>query len=269
VETSDEASLADSSDDSADARPSLRTTFWLLVSLAGVAAALTLLFMGMRAVMAIGGACAEGGPYVIANPCPKGIPLVMIGSIWGGLILAGIYIWQTTKAKVVSFAGFIWPALFLSLGWNFFEFSVRASREGQGLAWGWVVCGVLFALMGGIPLLIATRTLFGRKALIGSSISNLGGSLKMAATGLSTVRQLRSAMPEILRAMSSAAAAWPQSSGYPTVTVTGTGSTPTSGAPDPGGLVAVLAKLDELHRSGALSDDEYQAAKKQVLGKGQ
>jgi putative oligomerization/nucleic acid binding protein len=269
MESSDEASLADSSDESADAGPSLRTTFWLLVSLAAVAAALTMLFMGMRAVMAIGGACAEGGPYVIANPCPKGIPLVMIGSIWGGLIFAGVYIWQTTKAKVASFAGFLWPALFLSLGWNFFEFAIRASRDGQGLAWGWVICGVLFALMGGIPLLIATQTLFGRKPRMGSTISDLGGSLKMAAAGLSTVRQLRSAMPDILRAMSSAAAAWPQASGYPTVTVTGTEATPTTGPPDPGGLVAVLAKLDELHRSGALSDAEYQAAKKQVLGKGQ
>jgi hypothetical protein len=35
----------------------------------------------------------------------------------------------------------------------------------------------------------------------------------------------------------------------------------------PEDLVTVLAKLDELHRSGALSDQEYQAAKTVVLGK--
>ena len=34
-----------------------------LVGVAGLAASLTLLLLGMRSIMAIGGACAEGGPY--------------------------------------------------------------------------------------------------------------------------------------------------------------------------------------------------------------
>jgi hypothetical protein len=36
----------------------------------GLSACITLVFLGMRAVMDIGGACADGGPYVSANPCP-------------------------------------------------------------------------------------------------------------------------------------------------------------------------------------------------------
>jgi hypothetical protein len=243
-----------------------------------VSTSLTLLFLGMRAVMAIGGTCAEGGPFEIATPCPKGIPLVMVGSIWGGLIFAGVYIWQSTQAKVPSLAGFLWPALFLSLGWNFFEFAFRASNEGQGLAWGWIVCGVLFALMGGIPLWIATQTLFGRRSQRLGSIANIGGSIQMAASELSAFRQLRKSMPDMLKIVREGMAAWPQAPGptWPqapgssvsagTSMAPGTTTRPYVGTPED--LVTVLAKLDELHRSGALSDQEYQAAKTAVLGKG-
>ena len=105
--------------------------------------------------------------------------------IWGGLIFAGIYIWQSVKAKVPSFAGFLWPALFLSLGWNFFEFAFRANNDGQGVAWGWIVCGVLFFLMGGIPLVVAVQMLTGRRPHRPSSITDIANSIKMAETGIS------------------------------------------------------------------------------------
>ena len=259
----------DSSEDVVEPRPSVRNVFWLLVSLAAVTASLTLLFLGMRSVMAIGGTCAQGGPFEIARPCPKGIPLVMVGSIWGGLIFAAVYIWQSTKARVPSLAGFLWPALFLSLGWNFFEFALRASNDGQGLPWGWVICGVLFALMGGIPLWLAVQTLFGRRSQRLGSIANLGGSIQMAASGLSAFRQIRTSMPDMMKIVREAMAAWPGAPGSsaPTWPQGGSSTPPTTtygGQPE--NLVAVLAKLDELHRSGALSDDEYQAAKGQILG---
>ncbi|HWH24361.1 MAG TPA: hypothetical protein VNW68_05640 [Candidatus Limnocylindria bacterium] len=49
-----------------------------------------------RAVLDIGGLCAEGGPFVIAHPWPEGVPLVIVGGIFGlfvfgGLTLAGAY----------------------------------------------------------------------------------------------------------------------------------------------------------------------------------
>ena len=259
----------DSSEDVAEPRAKVRNVFWLLVSLAAVSASLTLLFLGMRSVMAIGGTCAQGGPFEIASPCPKGIPLVMVGSIWGGLIFAGVYIWQSTQAKVPSLAGFLWPALFLTLGWNFFEFAFRASNEGQGLAWGWIVCGVLFALIGGIPLWIATQTLFGRRSSRLGSIANIGGSIQMAASGLSAFRQLRNVHARHVKIVRDGMAAWPQAPGTTmssgTTMPSDTTTSPFVGTPE--NLVTVLAKLDELHRSGALSDQEYQAAKTAVLGK--
>ena len=51
-----------------DALP-LAAGAWVFLSLAGVACGMTLLFLGMRAVMEIGGACAEGvSPYAVARP---------------------------------------------------------------------------------------------------------------------------------------------------------------------------------------------------------
>ena len=58
----------------------------VFVSLAGVSAALTILFLSMRSVMKIGGFCASGqSAFVIAHQCPKGVPLLMLGAVWGGL----------------------------------------------------------------------------------------------------------------------------------------------------------------------------------------
>ena len=49
------------------------------LSLAGAACGLTWLYLGMRRVMEVGGACADGGPYVSAQPCPEGVPFLIIG----------------------------------------------------------------------------------------------------------------------------------------------------------------------------------------------
>lgn len=46
-----------------------RAIGWLLVSAFGLAACVIVMFLSMRAVMDIGGACASGGPYVPAQPC--------------------------------------------------------------------------------------------------------------------------------------------------------------------------------------------------------
>ena len=47
-----------------------RPAAYLVVGVAGLALCLTLVFLGMRAVMDIGGACADGGPYVSRQSCP-------------------------------------------------------------------------------------------------------------------------------------------------------------------------------------------------------
>ena len=54
-----------------------------------------------------------------------------------------------------SFVSLIWPALFLSLAYNFFDYGARGGVQG-----GWIVCGIVFALMGVVPLLWAVPHLW-------------------------------------------------------------------------------------------------------------
>lgn len=52
-------------------------------------------------------------------------------------------------------AAYFWPAVFLSLAWNFLEYGIFKYDHP---AWAWIVCGILFVLMGGLPLYFATRS---------------------------------------------------------------------------------------------------------------
>jgi len=157
--------------------PTVTQTFWrsraarltgTFVGLAGLCATLTVLFWSMRAVMEIGGSCASGNtPYEIARPCPQGIPGLMLGSIFGGILMLGVYL--VSAAGGPSLWPLAWPALFLSLGWNFFEYGVDPPLGGD-TAPGWLICGVLFAVMGGVPLLLLIRAGFFAGLITGSAV---------------------------------------------------------------------------------------------------
>jgi hypothetical protein len=209
-----------------------RATALITLSLAGVACALTLVFLAMRSVMNVGGFCAEGGPYEIHQHCPQGVPGVLIGSIWGGLILAGLYVVAAIRYKVPNLAFLLWPALFLSLGWNFFEYAFDPPGDTSGIVGGWLVCGILFALMGGLPLIVMVPSLW-REFAHGPQ-DRPGWPLGFPAVHAKRV---------------AARAA-------------GTPATPWTG------MVSELERLDELHRSGALNELEYRLAKQKLISDG-
>jgi hypothetical protein len=209
--------------------PSLPARLGLLLALAGVAAALTILFLAMRSVMEIGGACASGGPFVPVRPCPRGVPGLMIGAIWGGMILAFVYVWFSIRHRVPSFGGLLWPALFISLGWNFLEYGLDPPF-GDGLEWSWLLCGVLFMLMGGIPLWIWVSVQ--RRQGLSPAMSRIPRPLLPVA-----------GVPQRV--------AWP--------------SAEADAADD---LASVLERLEALHQSGALDDSEFKAAKRRAIAGG-
>ena len=205
----------------------LRATASVFLTLGGVSCGLTLLYLGMRSVMDIGGACASGGPYAPRVECPEGVPLLMMAGIWGGLIFVGLYLWSTSKHKVPTLVGFAWPALFLSLGWNFLDYGIDPP-VGEGLVWGWLICAILFVLMGGLPLLAFVKPVmsqFGRK---GAEVPQA----KVVIPTKSNVKKLREAQK-------------PKPSG--------------------GSFVDELERLQKLHESGGLSDREFELAKRRLL----
>jgi hypothetical protein len=133
----------------------VRRSVVTFLCMVGIAAAFTVLFFSMRSVMDIGGSCASGNtPFEIVRPCPEGVPGLMIGSIFGGLILIAVYAFNAIGPNLTLLA---WPVLFLSLGWNFLEYAFSPPDGGEGIVWGWLICGVLFVLMGGLPLVFGIK----------------------------------------------------------------------------------------------------------------
>jgi len=208
------------------------------IGIAGLAACLTLLFLGMRAVMDIGGFCAEGGPFEIRQRCPEGIPLIMVLGVfglfgfgalmgWKGAVIGGVY------AGLVLLA---WPALFLSLGWNFLEYALWPPAPAQGIVWGWLIPGVLFLLMGGLPLLAL-----------------LPDRRPSRAPESAELRRTRSRLVNAMAARAEQRG-WRVETG---------GST--SGSAQADDLVSRLERLATLRLNGTLTELEFEQAKRALL----
>jgi hypothetical protein len=200
----------------------------IVLTAGGVVMALTTLFVSMRTVMDIGGTCGSGGPYEIAHPCPGNVAGLLPAAIWGGLIFTGLYVLVALKFKVPSFVSLIWPALFLSLAYNFFDYGVRGGVNG-----GWIVCGIVFALMGVVPLVWAVPHLW-RVYVHGREddpkpwhVSTTGAAMGSAVSAMKLLDRM--------------------------------GRTPNQD------MTESLEQLDELHKRGALDDLEYAKAKDRVI----
>jgi hypothetical protein len=132
----------DSAAASTTSRSGLTAPVGTVVSVLVLAITLTWTFFSMRAVMNVGGSCADGGPYVSAQSCPDGsylmaiaIPVMLITAMAGSAAALAI----NAPNLLIP----MWGVLFGSLGWNFLEFAFK----GDGIEWGWLVCGVMFWLM--------------------------------------------------------------------------------------------------------------------------
>lgn len=232
-----------------------------LVGVAALAACLTILWASMRAVMDIGGMCASGGPYVIARPCPEGVDVLLVGSIFGGVAAVGMVAWFGSRVGpgFAAVAALAWPALFLSLGWNFLEYGLAA----PGWDWSWLLCGVLFVAMGGIPLIVGLRGLRGgpRRAPRREPASS-GGRPAPAARTRPTATPAAPSGPHaelanLLRQVRGVTAA---EAGAVTVAQ----ATGADGEPS-GALVDQLERLARLKAQGALGELEYLQAKQAVI----
>ena len=205
-----------------------RNTIAIGLSLAGVACGLTLVYLSMRAVMDVGGFCAEGGPFVIEQHCPQGVPGIMVGGILGGLVLAFVYVGVAVWRGIPSFAMLLWPALFLSLGWNFLEYAFDPPGTGGGVVWGWLICGIVFMLMGGLPLLV----------MLPATVRGFTHEKKPPR-------------------------GWPV--GMPLAQMQRVAARVQPSTATRVGMVDELERLAKLHDRGALTDDEYAAAKARLL----
>jgi hypothetical protein len=209
------------------------------VGVAGLAACLTVLFLAMRAVMDIGGYCAEGGPYVIDQHCPEGVPLLLTGSVFGLFLFGGVMGWMGARIGG-PYAGLVllaWPVLFISLGWNFLQYAFDPPAPAEGIIWGWLIPGVIFVVMGAVPLL----------ALLPERRS--------PTTDSAELRRTRS---RLLNTMAARA----EQRGW-TVQASGTAAATQRAAGED--LVTQLERLARLRNDGSLTELQFEQAKRALL----
>jgi hypothetical protein len=118
---------------------------WFLFALS-----FSLLYQGSALVMGLGGFCASGGPYVIETECPDAVVAFVPLSIFGGLIAVaiGAVFAQGFGTPLLTWA---WPVLFGGLGAAF----LLASTQPGGITF--LIIGILFVVMGLVPLVIEIR----------------------------------------------------------------------------------------------------------------
>jgi putative oligomerization/nucleic acid binding protein len=217
--------------------PSTRTVLLYLTGIAGLAFSIALMFIEMRAVLDVGGSCADGGPYVSSQACPQGTWLMFL-AIFGGFGWGALAFWAGQsiggRYSVVPFLA--WPALFCTLGFNFLQYGV-APPGGGGIELGFLIPGILFELMGGIPLALGLKW--------GSSGDTGRDRLRAAqlAAGLRVTGNARPSFGDVL-------ADAPDS------------STVADSEPD---LAGEFERLADLHARGDLTDAEFAAAKAALL----
>lgn len=223
------------------------------------ASSVTVAFLCMRSVMAVGGSCASGGPYQVNQECPSNMWLLFVAAIVG---LAGAGLTAAGRLPGgASLTLLAWCALFLSMAWNFFEFGIDPPAPATGTQWGWIVCGVIFVVMGAFPLVYVVtnaRQFFWGDDSLPSFTQTINDRVQRRAQGgrsSARVQQDDVSMAEAVRMANE------MLSGL-------------QGAADPasdGGnsdLAGSLERLAKLHAAGQLTDQEYAAAKAQLLDDG-
>ena len=236
-----------------------------LIGIGGVAFSITLLSQSMRAVEAVGGSCASGGPYAISRPCPQGVAGALPLAIIGGLIFLGLFIFCASD-RGRSVAMLAWSALFLTLAWNFIDYGLKGGSSGGA---GFLIPGVLFVIMGAAPLFYVVPNMW--KSFLGQDPDQSSAPspfLKYAP------------LPSTGTGAPSTASSWPSPSAWPTSSPTVSTATPTtapatstatvagSSGSGSGDLATELERLASLHRRGELTDTEYEAAKQRALSHG-
>jgi hypothetical protein len=234
------------------ADPRVRDVMLLAIGVAGLVACITLVFLAMRAVMDVGGACADGGPYVSAQSCPEGSAPAMLLGIFGGFGFGALAL--VTGARVgglwTGTAVLIgWSGLFAALGWNFLDYGLINPPQGQGIDWGWLIPGILFEAMALGPVVFALWVSRGTGA----------GSIRTGAIG----SPRRGMVPGAI----TLATPEPPPIGDPprSPAAGGSGAVTAGSGAVTADLVAHLERLAELRDRGLLAAEEYEVAKDAIM----
>lgn len=251
----------------------VRRSVGIAVGAGGAACALTVLSLAMRAVLDVGGACATGGPFEVANPCPRGMAWLFFGSIFGGMAAALLLAVSVVRGGP-SLVALLWPGLFLGVGWNFLDYGYEPPG-GDGVVWGWLVCGIVFFVIGAVPLVPVLQVrrlrglLWGDDGPAGWRSVVPTAPFRPGATSGPVLEWIGPA-PGWAKVTASSVT-WSPDGTDGTGSAAGTGGAAVDGTAQRDGagtgpdVVTRLERLSELRRRGALTAEEFEAAKREVL----
>ncbi len=125
----------------------------------GISACLTIVVLGGAQIMNVGGFVASGGPYQIAHPVPSGFwiqPVAFCG-LFAFSIAHTVFAWRIGAPRLVYA---MWCVLWTAVGAMTLWYGLHPP-QGNGLAWGWLIMGGVFLLvgLGSIAAYFATRNL--------------------------------------------------------------------------------------------------------------
>ena len=229
----------------------IRKRIWPAVGVFLIAASITAAYLAMQPLMDVGGFCTSGGPYAIRQPCPDTSWVLFVafpvGFVGVGFLFAG-YIPGGPR-----FLPLVWSALFIALGVNFLAYGLDPPDPATGVAWGWLICAVVFFATGGIPL--AGILLDARKYFWDGGGSRASGAARLVGPLQFTTMTAAGADP----------AKWTRPGGGVVVDL---GGAAIVSQPGGGDVTDSLERLAATHERGLLSDDEFTAAKARVLSEG-
>jgi hypothetical protein len=257
--------------------PRARDVVLGLAGIAGIAAAITLLVLGGRALIDIGGFCAEGGPYEIAVPCPENSEVVFLLGFLGG---GAATLLAESKSRALGIGdGTVALLAFLSLfgviGLESLLAGLDPPGDEPGPAWGWLIMGAIFLAVS-VPLLAS----WVRSALRGPAVpgATAGRRSRLAIPGAVRVRPSPSPpggapggeaeSPDPGTAVQAARAGADDVSRDIAAgdrLLARAGETVLSGSSAE--LVDDLERLARLHDQGHLDDGQFEAAKDELLGR--
>jgi hypothetical protein len=123
------------------------------LGIAAGAAAITVLSMLLRAATAVGGSCADADAFLSTQPCRSHPGTALLLAVACALACLLAVSWGAAVLGAPRPLFLAWPALALTLGWNFLRDGFDPPM-GEGLALGYVVGGVVFLVLGAAPLLL-------------------------------------------------------------------------------------------------------------------
>jgi hypothetical protein len=109
-----------------------------------LAVSITWLLAGMRSQMEVGASCADGGPYVVVNPCPEHSTAIVLAGIFLSFFAAIV---GSMAALSVGAPNLLVPYWTFTLGGMAVNFLVDGVADEGGWVWAWIICGIGGLLM--------------------------------------------------------------------------------------------------------------------------